>query len=76
MKFNIYRYNPEKGWLATSNNKPDDVNLQYELHGNFAFDRILRISKLLESKDKFSVLDFQEFQMDFNSEYLLRRLEY
>jgi penicillin G amidase len=67
-----HSYNPEKGWLATSNNKPDDANLEYELQGNFAFDRIMRISKLLESKDKYSVSDFQDFQMDFNSEYLLR----
>jgi len=67
-----YSYNPEKGWLATSNNKPDETNLEYELHGNFAFDRIMRISKLLESKDKFTVSDFQDFQMDSNSEYLLR----
>jgi len=67
-----HSYNPEKGWLATSNNKPDETNLEYELHGNFAFDRIMRISKLLESKDKFSVSDFQDFQMDSNSEYLLR----
>ncbi len=67
-----HSYNPDKGWLATSNNKPDVSNLEYELQGNFAYDRILRISKLLESKDKFSMSEFQDFQMDFNSEYLLR----
>jgi penicillin amidase len=64
--------NPQKGWLATSNNKPDEANLEYELHGNFAYDRILRISQLLESKEKFSSNDFESYQMDFNSKYILR----
>lgn len=67
-----HRFNPSRGWLATNNNKPDEANLDYELQGNFAFDRIMRISKLIQSKDKFTVSDFQNFQMDFNSEYLLR----
>jgi penicillin G amidase len=65
-------YNPERGWLATSNNKPDEENLEYELYGNFAFDRIMRISELLDSKDKFSISDFESYQMDVKSDYLLR----
>jgi len=64
--------NPERGWLATCNNKQHENPEQAELRGTFAADRILRISELLESQDKFSVKDLQGFQMDLTDKYLLK----
>ena len=42
------------------------------MFGNFAADRILRISELLQSKEKFSVPDMKSFQLDVTCDYLLR----
>ena len=67
-----FSYNPARGWLASCNNKPDQSNLDYELEGYFAFDRILRIEELLETQETFSVADMQRFQMDLHDRYLLR----
>jgi len=67
-----HSYNPPRGWLATCNNKQDDAHLSYKLIGNFASDRILRISQLLSSKEQFSVQDMYDFQMDITDAYLLR----
>ncbi len=67
-----HTYNPQQGWLASSNNKPDEENLEYNLYGNFAYDRIMRISQLMESKRILTATDFQTFQMDTKSNYLLR----
>lgn len=64
--------NPERGWLATCNNKQQTDGLPYELTGRFAYDRILRINELLNSKEKFSVSDMQSFQMDLTDRYLPR----
>lgn len=55
--------NPRCGWLASCNNKPAD-DLPYSLLGNFASDRILRISQLLDSKDIFTPDDMTCFQLD------------
>ncbi|MBN2423962.1 MAG: penicillin acylase family protein [Calditrichaceae bacterium] len=65
-------YNPQKGWLATCNNKQDESNLDYDLEGKFAADRILRINRLLETKKKFTVQDMYDFQMERTDEFLLR----
>ena len=67
-----YSYNPPRGWLAVCNNKPAQEHADYELAGHYASDRILRISQLLQSKEKFSVKDMQDFQMDTKDAYLLR----
>lgn len=67
-----HTYNPKRGFLATSNNKPGQENLDYELYGNFAYDRIMRITELLNSSKIFSMADFVSFQMDSKSKYLLR----
>lgn len=67
-----YSYNPPRGWLAVCNNKPDETNLDYTLYGHYASDRIMRITELLQSKEKFSVKDMQNFQMDTKDAYLLR----
>jgi penicillin amidase len=64
--------NPAQGWLATCNNKADQTNLNYDLEGFYAVDRILSITSLLNSRDKFSVSDMQSFQMDLKDHYLLR----
>ncbi len=62
--------NPEKGWLAVSNNKPE-AKSTYPLYGNYASDRILRITRLLESAQKFSVQDMYRFQMDITDAFQL-----
>ncbi|MCB9057865.1 MAG: penicillin acylase family protein [Calditrichae bacterium] len=67
-----FSYNPERGWLATANNKQQRTGLKYEIEGNFADDRILRLNKLLKSKDIFSVSDFQSMQMDILDMSLLK----
>lgn len=65
-------YNPEQGWLATCNNKQDDANLEYDLQGYFAADRIVRITELLRSKEMFSAKDMQSWQLDDVDTYMLR----
>ncbi len=67
-----FSYNPPRGWLASCNNKQDQSNLDYQLHGYFASDRIMRIGQLLDSKEKFNVQDMYDFQMDTKDAYLLR----
>ena len=67
-----HAFNPVRGWLATSNNKQDESNLDYELKGVFAPDRIMRISQLLASQDIFTVEDMKRFQMDTKDLFLLR----
>ncbi len=65
-----YSFNPQRGWLATSNNKPDEMHLHYRLFGKFAADRILRITELLKSKSVFSFDDMKRFQMDRTDRFL------
>jgi penicillin amidase len=67
-----WQANPQNGWLATCNNKPAVDQIDYVLYGNFAPDRILRISELLESKNNLNRSDLKNFQSDFKSSYLLR----
>lgn len=62
--------NPKRGWLATSNNKPDNLHLHYRLFGKFAADRILRITELLSSQSAFSFEDMKRFQMDRTDRFL------
>ena len=59
-----HSFNPQRGWLATSNNKQDAMHLPYKLFGKFAADRILRITELLKSKSVFTFDDMKRFQMD------------
>ncbi len=59
-----HSFNPQRGWLATSNNKQDAMHLHYRLFGKFAADRILRITELLSSKEIFTFEDMKRFQMD------------
>jgi penicillin amidase len=67
-----HSYNPGRGWLATCNNKQDEYNLDYDLKGVFAPDRIMRITQLLNSKEKFSVSDMKKFQMDTRDLFLIK----
>ncbi len=66
-----HNFNPQQGWLATCNNKPDEANLDYKLEGKFAADRILRISELLSTDKELSTEDMQRFQMDQTDAFLL-----
>lgn len=67
-----HAYNPEKGWLASCNNKPDEENLDYSLYGNFADERIQRITDLLSLRNNLSIKEMKEFQTDFQSIGLIR----
>jgi len=67
-----HSFNPDRGWLATCNNKQQDFKAEYTLYGKFFADRILRITQLLQSKEKFSVQDMYDFQMDITNPYILR----
>ncbi len=66
-----HAFNPSQGWLASCNNRPDSANLKYELPGNYAADRILRLHDLLNSQEKFSVADFYRIQQDNRSAFLM-----
>jgi penicillin amidase len=64
--------NPGKGWLATCNNKPDETNLDYPLLGNFADERIQRITELLSLRNNLSMNEMKGFQTDYKSIGLIR----
>jgi penicillin amidase len=66
-----HSFNPEQGWLGSCNNRPDSANLNYELPGNYAIDRILRLQELMNSQEKFSVADLVRFQQDRQSAFLM-----
>ncbi|MCK4560144.1 MAG: penicillin acylase family protein [Calditrichia bacterium] len=67
-----HAYNPEKGWLASCNNKPDEANLDYSLFGNFADERIQRITELLSTSNDFSLKEMKQFQTDLKSVGLIQ----
>ena len=57
--------NPESGWIATANNEIVGEEYEYYLSDYWAQPyRYERIAELLESKDKFTVQDMQDIQMD------------
>jgi len=66
-----HAFNPQKGWLASANNKQAGNDFGYEILGNFAADRIVRLDKLLSDKKRYSVQDFMEIQNDYIDETLL-----
>ncbi|MBN4056985.1 penicillin acylase family protein [bacterium AH-315-J21] len=65
-------YNPAQGWLANCNNKQDQPNLGYPLTGSFFSDRILRATEVLSAKDKYSLEDMRELQLDRRDRYFMR----
>ena len=57
--------NPESGWIATANNEVVGEEYEYYITDYWAQPyRYERIAELLESKDKLSVEDMQNIQMD------------
>lgn len=61
--------NPSAGWLANCNNKS---GAESDIPGTYAVDRILRISQLLQTPERFSVEDMRRFQLDRFDVYRLR----
>lgn len=57
--------NPERGWLATCNNQISvGRGENNEIPGFYDPYRIIRIDSLLREKEKYSVADLEDFQMD------------
>ena len=71
--------NPEKGFIATANNKITSAETGYYFGNSWEPDsRIIRIENLLNSKEKFSSADFSKMQVDVFSEHarkVIGRLE-
>jgi penicillin amidase len=63
--------NPSQGWLASCNNRPASGQYGYDIPGNFAADRILRLRDLLTGQEKFSLADCIAFQQDTRSAFIL-----
>ncbi|UCG61345.1 MAG: penicillin acylase family protein [Candidatus Zixiibacteriota bacterium] len=61
--------NPSCGWIASANNLPQRSD---HMQGHFFSNRIISITQLLESKEKFSPNDMHQFQMDQHDRYYLR----
>lgn len=58
-------YNPESGYIVTANNRITPDNYPYAINGRFAPSyRAERITELIEGKDKLSIEDMQEIQLD------------
>ncbi len=62
-----HQLNPEIGWLANCNNKPDNPS---NSRGFYFSDRIMRMHQLLNSKDNFSIDDMKKFQFDLTDRYM------
>ena len=56
---------PERGWIATANNRPAPEDFPYPLSGTWAHGlRAERIRQMIESKAKLSREDFIAMQHD------------
>ena len=62
-----HEINPDRGWIATCNNKIAPQNWPYDIPGFYANWRIAMAEKKLTSKPKFDQKDFEEMQMDIVS---------
>lgn len=61
-------FNPAEGYVATANNKPFGADYKYQFPGYWAASwRIERIMEMLNAKEKFSIDDFKEMQLDTKS---------
>lgn len=69
-------FNPEAGFLASANNKPEGSYDFYISNSWEPDSRIDRIKQLLSSKDKHSIKDFREYQSDIISPYANSILPY
>jgi len=57
--------NPERGWVASANNRIVDSDYPYALHGFYEPDyRIRRISEELDARPKHSVADMRTLQLE------------
>ncbi len=58
--------NPDRGWIATANNKHTGDDYLYPISHYYAMpDRFARIKNMITAKDKFDARDFAEMQADF-----------
>ncbi len=58
--------NPERGWIASANNKHIGPEYPYVISNYYAMpDRYVRITEMLTEKDKLSVADFERMHADF-----------
>jgi penicillin amidase len=56
---------PERGWIATANNRPAPEDFPYPLSGTWSHGlRAERIRQMLEAKERFTRADFQTMQYD------------
>jgi len=62
-----YLLNPDENWLATCNNQIVPEDWPYTVPGFYDPYRIVRISSLLSSAEKFDVEDFEKMQLDQTS---------
>ncbi len=59
--------NPERGWIASANNKHIGPDYPYVISNYYAMpDRYVRIVEMLTEKDKLSVADFERMHADFD----------
>ena len=58
--------NPERGWIATANNKHVGDDYPYPISHYYAMpDRFVRIKEMITAKQKLDTRDFAEMQADF-----------
>jgi penicillin amidase len=58
--------NPDRGWIATANNKHVGDDYPYPISHYYAMpDRFVRIQEMITAKPKFDTQDFAEMQVDF-----------
>jgi penicillin amidase len=58
--------NPDRGWIATANNKHVGDDYPYPISHYYAMpDRFVRIQQMITAKEKFDTRDFAEMQADF-----------
>ncbi len=58
--------NPERGWIATANNKHVSDDYPHSISHYYAMpDRYVRIKEMLTAKDKLGVDDFKKIQGDY-----------
>lgn len=63
-----FSYNPESGFVSSANNKTVDENYPYHISLWYSTPyRIDRIRELLSEKEKFSIDDFKNIQLDHKS---------
>ena len=67
-----YAYDPPSGWLATCNNQAVPADWPYALPGFYDDYRIVRASRLLSAKDRWTTTHVARMQLDVVSSGALR----